>query len=193
MDTDMNGVFVDEVQKDTPAEKGGLKAGDVILELNGELMDNVDHFRFKVAENSPGSKVSMTIWRDGKRKSLNFTLGDRQEFLAAGSKGTVEQGEESWLGINVEDLSSTKAREWGIKATEGVLVVNLSNSSPAGDALQVRDVIIRIGKTDIHDLSDYRKVANDLKDSKDAILFRIRRGDRTSFVAVDPSLAEEPK
>jgi serine protease Do len=189
MDPDTKGILVDEVQKGTPAEDGGLKAGDVILELDGEQMDNVDHFRFKVADKAPGSKVTMTIWRDGSRKTLHFTLGNRSEHVTASSGGTKEQEAKPWLGIHVEGLDSRYAQQWGIKADAGVLVVDLSDDSPANDALQSQDVIIQVGKTEIKNMDDYQKVARELKGTKDVVLFRVRRGDRTTFVAVDPKLS----
>jgi Do/DeqQ family serine protease len=188
MDPDTKGILVDEVQKDTPAEKGGLKAGDVILSLDGETTDNVGHFFFKVAEKSPGSSVSMTIWRDGAQKTLNFTLGNRSEHLTASSESTQEQEAKPWLGIHVEGLDSRYAQQRNIKAQSGVLVVDLSDDSPANDALQARDVIIQVGKTEIRNLADYQKVAHELRDSKDVVLFRVQRGDRTTFEAVDPKM-----
>ena len=189
MDSNTKGILVDEVQKGTPAEDGGLKAGDVILELDGDQMDNVDHFRFKVAEKLPGSKISMTIWRDGERKSLRFTLGDRSEHVTVASKDSEKVAEKPWLGIFVEGLDSRYARQWDIKAESGVLVVDLSDDSPANDALQARDVIVQVGKKEIKTLDDYQKASRDLKSSKDVILFRVHRGDRTTFVAVDPKLS----
>jgi serine protease Do len=189
MDPDIKGVFVDDVQEDTPAEKGGLKAGDVILEFNGEPMDDVDHFRFKVAENPPESEVTMLVWRNEKTKTLRFTLGNRSEYIAAASSPVIEDEVEPWLGIYVGGLNSSRTQEWGIEAESGVLIVDISDDSPALDALQVRDVIIQIGKQEIDDMDDYRDVVDKLKDRTDAILFRVRRGDRTHFEAVDPELA----
>jgi serine protease Do len=189
MDPDMKGIFVDEIQDNTPADDGGLEAGDVILELDGEPMDNVDHFRFRVAENPPGSQVTMKIWRHGKEKMLQFTLGDRSEYLAAGQQSIKRQEESPWLGIYIEDVDSRRAQQWGIEAESGVLIVDFSDDSPAQDALQVRDVIIQVGKTDIRDMDDYLDVAKELEDRKDAILFRVKRGERTHFEAVDPELS----
>jgi C-terminal processing protease CtpA/Prc len=59
------------------------------------------------------------------------------------------------------------------------------------DALQVRDVIIQIGKQEIDDMDDYHDVVDKLKDRSDAILFRIKRGDQTHFEAVDPELMKK--
>lgn len=188
LDPDFRGVFVDEVQKDTPAEKGGLKAGDVIVELDGEQMNDVDQFRFRVAEKAPESEVTMIVWRDGKQKELDFTLANRSDYLSTASRGVIEDAEEQWLGIYVKDLDSREAREWGIEADDGVLIVDLSDDSPARDVLQVQDVIIQVGKKNVDNLDDYLKIAKELEDREEAILFRIQRGERTHFEAVDPGL-----
>ena len=192
MDPSMKGVFVDDVQPNTPAEKGGLKPGDVIVKLDGESIDDVDHFRFRVAEKTPGSNISMDVWRDGKERSFNFTLADRSEYLASASQQSSKQEKEPWLGIYVDGLNSSQARQWNIQADKGVLVVDLSEDSPARDALQVRDVILQIGKTEINNLDDFHKVANELEGRKEAILFRVQRGDRTHFEAVNPELSSKP-
>lgn len=70
------GVYVDEVEKDSPAEKAGLKSGDVITEFNGQRVEGVAQFRRLVRETPSGHTVSITVWRDGKSQTVSATLGD---------------------------------------------------------------------------------------------------------------------
>jgi len=68
------GVYIEEVEKDSPAEKAGLKSGDVILEFNGQRVEGVVQFRRLVRETPPGHTVSLSVWRDGRSQTLNATL-----------------------------------------------------------------------------------------------------------------------
>jgi serine protease Do len=192
MSPDAKGVFVNDVQKDTPAEKGGLKAGDVILKMNGEQMDNPDQFRFKVAEMSPGSKITMLVDRDGKDKTLDFTLGNRTEFLASTGQQTTKEKGEPWLGISVDNINSDQAKQLGVTADHGVVVVDLSADSPAQNVLSVGDVIIQVGQDEVRNMDDYNKAAQTMKDRTKPILFRVITGDRTHFEAVNPQLEAQP-
>lgn len=69
------GVYISDVEKDSPAEKAGLKSGDVITEFNGQHIEGVVQFRRVVRETAPGHSVSLAVWRDGRSQSLNVTLG----------------------------------------------------------------------------------------------------------------------
>ena len=192
LSSDTKGVFVNDVQKNTPAEKGGLKAGDVILKLNDVQMDDVDQFRFKVAEMPPGAKISMLISRDGKDKTLDFTLGNRSEFLATTGQPSTKELKEPWLGISVDAINSDKAQQMGVTADHGVVIVDLSANSPAQNVLNVGDVIIQVGQDEIQNMDDYNKAAEAMKDRTKPILFRVITGDRTHFEAVNPQLEANP-
>ncbi|MBU1650869.1 trypsin-like peptidase domain-containing protein, partial [bacterium] len=82
LDRDVQGVFVDMVEEGTPADKGGLKAGDVITKVDDFTVNDPSSFRFMIADKKPDSKIGMDILRDGKRKELNFKLGNRADFAA---------------------------------------------------------------------------------------------------------------
>jgi serine protease Do len=73
------GVYLEEVEKDSPAEKAGLKSGDVILEFNGQRVEGVVQFRRLVRETPPGHTVALSVWRDGHAQTLNVTLATVNE------------------------------------------------------------------------------------------------------------------
>lgn len=187
LDNDVRGVFVDQVEEDTPAAKGGLEAGDVIIEVDGTKITAVPQFRTMIATKKAGDKVKAKIVRDNKQKTLEFVLGDRSEYILSDSSGRgVQQGSENWLGIQVEGVNSQKARQWNIRETEGALVVDIDNDSPAENVLQPGDVIIEIDKRPVKDVKDFRNIAKDLKDRDKSILFRIVRNSRKTFEVVKP-------
>ncbi len=181
------GVLVGQVSRDTPAQRGGLEVGDVIIEFDGRKIEGVKEFRLMVAERSPGSKVDLLVIRDGKTKELTVTLGDRAEYLGMAEESEEMQEEPTWLGIEVEEVQGEFARRFGLNEERGVVVTEVEVGSPADDKGMMRgDVIIRIGNEDIEGVEDYERVMRSLEGHKKAILFLIKRDNQTSFVAVKP-------
>ena len=184
LERDEKGVFVDQVEDGTPADKGGLKAGDVITRVNGNAVSDPTQFRFMIAECKPGSTVTLTVLRDGDARDMKFALGDRKDYASATQQGV--EPNESWLGLQVNSLSSPQARQWNLEATEGVVIVDMNFESPAEGKLQPGDVIVEINRRPVRNLSDYRKMTSELADTKEAILFRIIRDGRKTYEAVKP-------
>jgi serine protease Do len=141
-----------------------------------------------VAEKSPGSEVHITVIREGKKKELTVTLGDRSQYLDLISEGDEgEQEEPLWLGIEVEEIVGQVARRFGLEGQKGVVVTRVEVGSPADDKGIVEgDVILRIGNQDVDGIEDYGRIKRSLEDQKKAVLFLIKRGDQTSFVAIKP-------
>jgi len=184
LDAEVRGVFVDQVEDGTPADKGGLQPGDVIIEFEGTKISNVPQFRSVVASKRAGEKVEVVILRDGREKHLKFELGDRMEFTR--QESTPSQPSEAWLGIHVESVNTQRARAWNISEEEGALVVDIDSGSASEDKLQVGDVIIEIDRRPVKDVKDFRNIAADLKGREKSILFRISRGGRKTFEVVKP-------
>jgi Do/DeqQ family serine protease len=182
-----SGVFVEKVDKNTPAEKGGLEAGDVITEFGGTKITDVTQFRMKVADYAPGSEVSAKILREGKAKELSFTLGDRSQLASFLGKGNEpEPANESWLGLSVGEINQTMARALELDEAGGVIVTDVDPDGQAAGKIQERDVIIEIDRQPIKDIADFKRIANEYKDRKKAILFRIIRNKQKTFEAIEP-------
>lgn len=188
MKDDEQGVFVDRVDKGTPAEKSGIKAGDVITELNGKKISDVTQFRMAVANEPPGSKVSMQVMRDGKKEEVTSTLGDRAQMAANMGKQNEEAApaKESWMGIKVEPVTEQLARALELDGTDGVIITEVDSDGPANGKLQERDVIVEIDRKPVSDIGDFRKVSSDLKNTKKAVLFRVIRNGQKTFEAIEP-------
>jgi serine protease Do len=183
LNVDTKGIFVDQVEDRTPADDAGIKAGDVVIKFNGQQITNVTQFRNLVAAKQAGDKVKLTIIRDNQEKEITVTLGDRAEYTLTPSQ---EIPSKAWLGLHVESVKSPQARQWNISETEGVLVVEVDKKSPAEDILQPGDVIIEIDKRPVKDIKDFNKIADELKERKQSILFRISRDGRKTFEVVKP-------
>ncbi len=186
LDRDLKGIFVDQVEDETPAQKGGLQSGDVITHVDGQPVDDPDRFRFLVAEYKPGSKIVLDVIHDGQKKKMSFELGDRSKYLASGDQAGKAPEEKIWLGLHVEPIDSPQCQRWEVDAKEGVLVTAVDFESPAQGKLQPGDVIIEINKQLVNNLSSYRKITSGLGDTKEAILFRLIREGRKTYEAVKP-------
>jgi Do/DeqQ family serine protease len=181
------GVLVGQVSPDTPAEKGGLMVGDVIVVFDGRDVTGVEQFRLMVAEKNPGSEVDIEIIREGKRKQLSMTLGDRADYLDIASEREPGEDTATWLGMDVDALGGEFARRMGVDEEEGVVVTHVEVGSPAEDAgIAPGDVIQKINLKDVRDLADYGEIRESLEGQKKAISFHIKRDGRASFVAVKP-------
>lgn len=187
LDPNTKGVLVEDIQVGTPADKGGLKGGDVILEVDGKPVDNVTDFRFRIADHLPGSDLRLTILRDGKRKEFTFKLADRKDFLASGQGQKPRlRGDTYWLGIEVAETNSQWGRRYGVEDIKGVVVVSVQPNSPADGVLEPGDVIVEIGEMEITSVEDYRKAREKFQDRTRAIPFWVIRDGRRNFIPIKP-------
>ncbi len=181
------GVLVARVEKDTPAEKAGLKEGDVIIEFNGKKVTDVESFRLMVAETPPGTKVKIkVIGEDGKVRTLTAKLAKYPENIIA-RVGGEEENKVTWLGMTVVDVNSDEAKKLGIKAEKGVVVIEVDPEGKASDAgIHTGDIIVKIGKFEIKDLADFRKAKRVYSDYGKPIIVKVLRGGVPRFLALSP-------
>ena len=182
------GILVAQVDKDTPAEKAGLKVGDVIVGFDGTKVRDAQQFRFLVADAGPDKSATLNVIRDGKEKEIDVKLGNRSELMAQNdNKAAGEEKTQNWLGLEVETPSSVNAERFGIDVIPGALIVSVDPGSPADDAgLSRGDVILKIGDKEIKDAGDFYDASKQYKDSSKPISFYIKRGNANVFVAVTP-------
>src|SRR5580704_2430777 len=112
-----NGALVGDVSPDSPADKAGLKSGDVITQLNGQPIEDASQLKLRVAESAPGSKVQLGVNRNGESKTFDVTLTDlpdKQVAKADGNRGTARK--EALAGVGVADLDQNTRAELNIPA-----------------------------------------------------------------------------
>lgn len=172
------GALVNSVEKGTPAEKAGMKEGDLITEFAGTQVRDVQHLRSLVAHEGPGKKVKLKVIRDGKEKEFSLTLGTLPEELTAAGKSPIQPAvpeKAGWLGLSVKERD------------DGVVVSGVEPGSKAdGAGIAKGDYIRKIGDIEIKNLSDLQKAADKYQDSKKPVLFYLERGGDKRFVAVKP-------
>ena len=173
----LEGVLIGKVEKDTPAEKAGLKKGDVIIEFDGKPVKNLSKFRLMVANSKVGDKVDIKIIRKGKELIKKAKLEAYPETSVA-KKESKQKSTSKWLGIEVQDIDSDFAKRMKISADKGAVVSKIIVDSPADESeLSVGDVILEIDYQEIKDTDDYYSLIENLrKEDKSSILLYVLTG-----------------
>jgi serine protease Do len=170
------GALVAEVAKDGPAERAGVRAGDVIVEFDGkELKDSAD-LPLRVAAVTPGKTVPVKILRDSGEITVSLTVGEMKE------NEVVASSEEGDLGLAVQPVTPEVVENLGLDRAEGLLITSVKPGSAADEAgLRKGDVITQINRRAVRSLADYSREAAGKGKS---LLLLVRRGQGSLFVAL---------
>jgi len=173
------GALVSQVVKDGPAAKAGLKRGDVIVELDGRKVKDTLELRNKIAQTSPGTKVELTVLREGKEKRIEVKLGE-----LPGEKKVQEmtRGIADKLGLEVGPLTDRLAQRLGYEDDKGVLIMRVAPGSAAQKAgLRENDLIMEIDKKEVGSVEEFENAIGDLEPGETMLLL-VKRADATFFV-----------
>ncbi len=174
------GVLVADVISNTPAEKAGIKPGDVILEYNGKKVSNVRELQVMVADTEPGKRVKIVIWRKKKRVTLNVRIGEMPEEVISRKE---EKKEETLLGLIVRNLIQEEKSKTGY----GVYVEQVKINSPAYDAgIRKGDIILMVDYEKVYDVSTFESIIKKAISKKKPILLYIYRNGQRRFFTVEP-------
>ncbi|MFA9407232.1 MAG: DegQ family serine endoprotease [Candidatus Dadabacteria bacterium] len=181
---DDDGALVADVTDGGPADKAGVRRGDIIIELNGNKIDEMPDLPKLVASYAPGTKTNMKVRRDSKEKVLNIKLGELPEQGAQISNRVVDHEVEQNLGLVVQEITPQIQSKLGIEYSNGVVITDVRGNSMASKAgLLNGDVVLEINKKQIVNLDDYRKSVDSVKIGQN-LLFLVRRGSNTVYVAL---------
>jgi serine protease Do len=174
--SDVRGALVGGVSPGTPAEKAGIKEGDVITEVNGRKANDSQHVRLMISQLLPGTKASLKLIRDGKERTLSVTLGELSkdgEVVEASTTGEAKPLANVLAGVELGDLSLAGRREHSIpNHVRGALVVAVEPESKAATAgLRPGNVIQEINR---HVVESAEAAAEELKNSAgEQVLLRV--------------------
>jgi len=175
------GALVANVSKDGPAEKAGVKVGDVIVEFDGKEVKDSGDLPIIVARTPVDKKVRMKVLRDKKEVILNVAVGELKEEEVVAS--VPEKGE---LGMTVQRVTPQMAESLGLDKPEGVVVTDVESGSAADEAgIRRGDVIVQIDRKPIRSVDEYKKSIAGIRKGK-GVLFLVKRGDSTLFLALKP-------
>ncbi|MFA6900662.1 MAG: PDZ domain-containing protein, partial [Desulfurivibrionaceae bacterium] len=173
------GALVGEVSLGSPAEKAGIKPGDVIVEFNGKEIAQVSMLPNLVAETPVGSKAEVTLFRKGALKKLPIVIAKLNEEQAAASESTENLNKR--LGLGVQDLTPEIAAALGITDKHGVLITAVEPDSPAAEAgLRKGDLILEFNQSPVRDTKSFLNEIKGIK-AKSTVSFFVKREGRTRF------------
>lgn len=184
------GALVSDVAKGSPADKGGIMRGDIILEFNGKEVKDVGNLRNMVAQSKVGSDVSIKILRSGKEYTVRLVIAELPREVAEAVPSNLPDDLEAGAltGLSVMSLTKEIARQLGFtKDEKGVVVVRVDPASPADEAgIKKGDVIKEVDKKQVGTLEDFNRIASNLKKNETVLLF-ITRGDKKFYVTLKAS------
>ena len=182
---DTSGALVNDVTPGGPADKAGIKNGDVIRKLDGKTVGDSGQLTAMVTDMNPGTEVTLDILRDGKPMTIHLTLGERPANLSVTPGVGKAPSEGTLRGITVQNLTPDVRDQLGLPPNvRGVVISELDPSSPAAQGgLQPGDVIETINRHPVNSVADFNRLA---AEAKGQTLLRINRQGNGIFVVISP-------
>ena len=175
------GALVSQVFKGSPADKAGMKQGDIILEFDHTEISNSRDLSRIVASTPVGKSVAIIIFRNGKTIHLRATVGEMEEPTEI-AKAPPKKS----FGLTVQNITPEIASDLELETTTGVVVAGVEPESPAAEAdIRKGDVILEVDRQPVKNVEDFEQAMETAKDRENT-LFLIRRGDSNLFVVVRP-------
>ncbi len=173
------GVIIAQVMPSSPADKAGLKIGDIVVEIEGQRVSEVRDLQFKIMRTPPGKEINLKIIREGKEMNIRAKVGEMPEERQISES---QEGEED-LGLLLRDLTPEEEKRLGVK---GVLVVRvLPNSLAMQSGLIPGDVILQVGNRAISKVAEFQQIIQTLREGgRDRALLLVRRKDSNLFLVL---------
>jgi serine protease Do len=179
-----HGAIVDEPQADSPAEKAGIQAGDVITAVNGNSVKDARNLARTIGTMAPDTSIKLTIVRNGDEKTLSLTLGELPNSREA--RADIRNNDRDGASVPHVGLTLAPARSVAGAGGDGVVVVEVDPSGPAADhGFRTGDVILDVGGKSAKSPADIRDAFKEARSAgKHSELMRVRSGKATHFVAL---------
>ncbi|MEP6608794.1 MAG: Do family serine endopeptidase [Burkholderiaceae bacterium] len=177
------GALVTSVDKEGPARKAGVEAGDVIVKFDNRPIERASDLPRIVGSTKPGSAVNMTVFRRGAQKDLPITVVElpaEQVASARGQEGPKPGAVANVLGLSVSDIPADRLKELGLRG--GVLVEG-ADGLAAGSGVRAGDLILQLNSVDVQNTRQFNEAVAKLDPKRDVAVL-VRRGDATRFVII---------
>jgi serine protease Do len=173
------GALVPQVVAGSAADKAGIKPGDVIVSIDGEMVHKAHDLPLRVARHRPGDKVKIGVIRNGTRKTITVTVEAMEEEASAEGKAYVHGNSKVRLGMVVDNLTSDLAARLQTRVKQGIVVQQVQRGMPASRAgIQRGDVIYRINGKDVNNVRGFSKLARTFKPGQVLRVMLDRHGDQ---------------
>jgi serine protease Do len=175
----VKGALVSSVVHNSPADRAGIKAGDVIVGYEGKAINNANDLPFLVAGTPVGKTVSLQVFRGKKETPVAVAIEKMKEEEVIASSNEKDE-----LGLIVEQITPDIAEDLGLEQTRGVVITAVAPDGLGDEAgFQPGDIVREINRQPVRNLSDYRKIIASAAQSKN-MLFLVQREDNTIFLAL---------
>jgi len=186
---DVNGVLINSVSPGSPAERAGLRRGDIITALNGEPVADPNSLRNRVAAAGPGAEIEFAILRDGNKQSIKARLAEMSADAAAGDapgqSGAPSSSPTGAIGIAVEPVPSNVATRLRLPSNQGLLVRGVDPAGPAASSgIAPGDVLVEAARQPLRAVSDLTAVLG--KSTGKPVALLVNRNGQTFFITVTP-------
>lgn len=178
------GAIIAELSSGGPAADAGLKSGDAILSVDGKTVEGPKDLARMVAGMEPGTKVEVTVWRDGAEKTITVELGKlpKEQRKAEAAPTGDEKASSSLAALGLELAPAEKVVGDG---TKGVAVVDVDPASAAAEQLRRGDIIVDVAGQPVNSVDDVRDAVSEVrKEGRRSVLMRVVNGEDTRFVAL---------
>lgn len=177
---DNRGAIVSEVFQGEPADRAGLKAGDIFIEINGKKIKNSHELLLLIASCRVGETISAKVLRDGKELTFHVVVAERPEHPEV----VISKGTKDDLGLTVEDITPEIAKYFDIPRKGGVVVVKVKRNSIADEVgIQPGDIILEVNKVKVNSTKEFHREITKPA-AKKSVMLRIKRGSATFYVVL---------
>jgi serine protease Do len=176
------GALVASADKEGPASKAGIERGDIVLSFNGHPVNDEHELPALVAQTPINQKVPVEVMRNGKKMTLEVTIGERKEPQVASAKAEEPGG--NW-GMQVGDITPEIAQQFHLETNKGVVIRKVSPDSPAAEAaLQPGDVVLEVDHDKVGSVADFVAKAKDAQAKKKSALLLVQRQGATLYTVI---------
>jgi serine protease Do len=176
------GAIIINLEKGGPADRAGVKIGDVVLEWNGEAIDEPNELPRRVAATKPGALAHLTVWREGKRQTLPLRVGEVPQEAIGTVKQEPPKQESEQLGMAMRELTPAERKLVGVDY--GLVVVDVAERSGPGNTILPGDVIVGVNQRPFGSRGEFEKLIRSHKKG-DMVALLVRRGEITLYVPVE--------
>jgi serine protease Do len=177
------GAIVTTIEPDGPAEKAGFKQYDVIVEINGQPIEDSNDLKFKIADMEPGKKITVKVIRDGKEITLTPTIEEMEPEVEKGQATSADKD----VGLSLAPMTPSLARRYGYRTTEGLLVTEVRNYSEADKAgLATGDIILEANRQKVATVREFEGILKKTASGEEVILLVRRESDGQSQDMIIP-------
>jgi serine protease Do len=175
------GALVSDVTKDGPAEKAGIRSGDLITAFNGKEILDEHELPALVAVTRPGTKVAVKVIREGKEQTFTVAIAEME---GETEKRAADTELAKGSGLTVQEITPEFAKRFDIRNARGVLVSSVGGGTAAEDAgFQEGDIIRQVNGQPVSNVAEFSKLMNKLKGDK-TIRFLVERGENRLILAL---------